>query len=352
MREEYTTKDSGLMFALALITPSVFAVILSAVLSAIFPNMSDTVQYYVLLGLNQIGFFLTFIVYNHISKVKTLKASKINFKLNVWQILVIIVLGLVAMYGFSPLVNYMEWGLRSLGFNLDSFNGLSFNGLGMLFANIFVVALLPAICEELVFRGVVMNGLKKFKPAVMMILSGLLFAIMHLNIEQSIYQFVLGMVLSGVVMITGSIVASMILHFFNNALILVLSHFTPQSSETVFWAPTSTWDHIEPFVFAIVSLAIIFGLFLLLRKCTKNSQSELFNLKKQSKQNSTANINNIGDNQENTDGEAERDLNLVTSEGEAVKTKPLVSTDDFFLWGSIAFGVLLWIITVLGQIGK
>lgn len=350
MREEYTTKDSGLMFILVLIVPMFFALVLSSILNIVFPNMSETASAYVGLALNQIGFFLTFVVYNHVTKVQTRQASKINFKLNVWQILIVIALGLVAMYGFSPLVNYMDWTLRSIGFKLDSFSALNFDNVGMLFVNIFLVALLPALCEELVFRGVVMNGLKKFKPAVMMILSGLLFAIMHLNIEQSVYQFVLGMVLSGVVMISGSIVSSMILHFFNNAIVLISNYFMPQSSESILWAPTSTWDHIEPFVYAIISLAIIFGLFILLRKCTKNPQSDLFNFKKQSKPNSTANINNINDNKASTDKDVEINDSAVASEGETIKTKPLVSTDDFFLWGSVAFGVLLWVITILGQL--
>ncbi len=354
MREHYNTTDSGLMFILALIMPSIFVLVLSPIIKAIFPNMSETASYYVLLTLNQVGFFLTFFVYNKKRKINMWQACKVKANLNVLQIIIIIALGLIAMFGFSSLVNYMEWGLSKIGYTYEAFNFLDLSNFGMLIVNIILVALLPAICEELVFRGTILNGLKKFGPRLMMVLCGLLFAIMHLNIEQSIYQFVLGMVLAGVVLVTGSILSSMILHFFNNALVLVMSFITPQTEEALTWAPTCAWDHIQPFLFAIISLAIIFGLILALQKCSKNGEYKLFNFKKQSKQTLNANIDIVNEQAEMLDVTQDSQDALQQSQPSELNgtTANKKNSSDIVLWISIGFGVILWIATILGQILK
>ena len=76
--------------------------------------------------------------------------------------------------------------------------------------------LLPAIFEELLFRGVILRGLLQFGKVPAVVLSGLLFALAHGSFEQFIYQFLTGMVFGVLVLETKNIVVGMAAHFANN----------------------------------------------------------------------------------------------------------------------------------------
>lgn len=82
---------------------------------------------------------------------------------------------------------------------------------------IVTVAILPAICEEFVHRGMLLKGVANtvgYKKAI--IISSVLFGLMHLNIQQFFYATILGIFMGFLVTITRSIVPAIIVHFCNN----------------------------------------------------------------------------------------------------------------------------------------
>ena len=82
---------------------------------------------------------------------------------------------------------------------------------------IFLVAILPAMNEEFIFRGMVYGAYRKegrIWPAV--ILSGLVFGFMHMNINQAMYAFLLGVTMALLFEATGSIWATILFHFVTN----------------------------------------------------------------------------------------------------------------------------------------
>ncbi len=97
---------------------------------------------------------------------------------------------------------------------------------------IFVSCLLPAVTEEITFRGTVAQSLatSKNKWAALAI-SGALFSIFHLNPAQTVHQFVLGAFLTLLAYRSGSIWTGSVVHLFNNLVAVVLM-FT--ADETVF----------------------------------------------------------------------------------------------------------------------
>ena len=80
------------------------------------------------------------------------------------------------------------------------------------------IAMLPGMFEEFSHRGMLMSGFSKLGSFRAVLLSGLLFGLMHLNITQFFYAFVVGMLLASVALITKSIWPSVIIHFINNGL--------------------------------------------------------------------------------------------------------------------------------------
>jgi len=182
---------------------------------------------YIFKILVQIGFMflLPLFLYSKIFKTN-LKQTFYHFgfrKTSKTAIWISIVLG-ICMF---VLVNYFSALWTTL---LDLF-GYKFSSGGMgnysvlsFFLNILFVGVLPAICEETTHRGLVLNGIKKNGNIRAIILTGLLFGLMHFNVVQFGYAALVGMLLCFITLICHSIYPAMIMHFVNNFLSVFLSY--------------------------------------------------------------------------------------------------------------------------------
>ncbi|MGC6444087.1 MAG: ABC transporter permease subunit/CPBP intramembrane protease [Rubripirellula sp.] len=84
---------------------------------------------------------------------------------------------------------------------------------------IVLIAVTPAICEELAFRGLVFSGLERNgQHWGAIIITALLFGASHGVLQQSICATVMGLVLGWVAFRTGSVLPGMLFHFANNAM--------------------------------------------------------------------------------------------------------------------------------------
>jgi sodium transport system permease protein len=87
-----------------------------------------------------------------------------------------------------------------------------------------LIALLPAVCEETTFRGVVFAGfLNRKKPWVAMFLTALLFGIFHLSLHRFPGVFLIGFAACFAVWISGSIFTGMLLHALCNGFVSLIS---------------------------------------------------------------------------------------------------------------------------------
>lgn len=101
-------------------------------------------------------------------------------------------------------------------------------------ATLFLMALTPAICEEALFRGPILRGLRaRFSPAVAVILTGILFGIFHGDPWRILPAALMGMVLSGIALAAGSIVPAMAAHFLNNACLVVLARLHADDTDAL-----------------------------------------------------------------------------------------------------------------------
>ena len=79
-------------------------------------------------------------------------------------------------------------------------------------------ALAPAFAEEFLFRGVIYGNLRPFGKTQAILISSLLFALMHQNIGQFFYTFVGGIAMALMYELTGTLWCSILFHLFNNEL--------------------------------------------------------------------------------------------------------------------------------------
>lgn len=83
---------------------------------------------------------------------------------------------------------------------------------------LFMIGIFGPFCEEFVFRGMVYGGyVKSGSRFWAILLSALLFGLMHMNFNQAIYAFVIGLMLSLLMEATGSLWASMLCHMIFNS---------------------------------------------------------------------------------------------------------------------------------------
>ena len=88
------------------------------------------------------------------------------------------------------------------------------------FGALLVVAVLPALCEETIFRGIILDGVKDIGTVAACLLGGLLFSIFHQSPTQTIYQFICGAAFTLLAIRADSIWPAILIHFVNNAVII------------------------------------------------------------------------------------------------------------------------------------
>lgn len=91
-------------------------------------------------------------------------------------------------------------------------------------ATLLLVAVSPAICEECLFRGPILRGLRtRFDSVAAVVITAALFGLFHMDVYRLIPTTLLGVLLGFVALESGSIVPSMVAHFCNNAMLVTLA---------------------------------------------------------------------------------------------------------------------------------
>ncbi len=86
-------------------------------------------------------------------------------------------------------------------------------------------ALLPAICEEILFRGAIQGMLRRsLPPLALCVLVGVLFGAFHLSVSRALPTGVLGALLAYAALRTRSLAVPMVMHALNNGLMLAAAH--------------------------------------------------------------------------------------------------------------------------------
>ena len=180
--------------------------------------------------ITQIFIFLFGVVFCFIKKVP-LFGGRARFAFDFKACLPALTLSIGTLLFLSPLHTHFAELLDSVqkslfgGSSLDllKLNFTAGDTLAIIIYAFILAPILPAICEELLFRGVILDGLREFGDLFAIIISGLLFALMHGNYAQTILQFVIGCEIAFAVIITGNYFVGVVMHFANNLFSVIYS---------------------------------------------------------------------------------------------------------------------------------
>ena len=150
--------------------------------------------------------------------------AKIFNKFNPLYLILSVVLSVGMLLGFGFTNTLFANFLEKLGLNASSsvFDLSTFPKY--LFA-VLCLAVAPAFFEEIVFRHVLLNGIKG-KMILGSLLCAFCFALYHLSLSQFVYQFIYGFFLSVLAIKSKSIIPSIVAHFLNNFIILTLDYLS------------------------------------------------------------------------------------------------------------------------------
>lgn len=252
----YAPSDSGVMFLLALLLPQVLGIVLLAILKQ---NALNSLLFNALVP--QCAMVIGFLIVSERRKVNYKTANQINFKLNIFIVLIVILIGIVALYGFSPYIDWFDSITTSLGYK-SSLSNVELTTFSQFMETVLLLAIIPAIVEEFIFRGVITNGLKVYGKKTAIILSAVFFALIHQNLQQLIYQLFLGLVMAYIVIKTGSIIYTIILHFFNNFVVLLSTYLSSGVENNIDYS--KLWNNIYPTLLMILAVVAVIGLLFLL----------------------------------------------------------------------------------------
>jgi uncharacterized protein len=140
------------------------------------------------------------------------------------------------------------------------------NSPGEYILALIIMAFLPALCEETLFRGGLQNFLTRSTkmPWLSIIIVSLLFSAAHFSYYGFLSRFFLGMVLGLLYQYSGKIWLNIIAHFFNNAFALTALYIFKMQGKPLKEAiadNSSSWQ-------GIFALPVLIGLFYLFYKMT------------------------------------------------------------------------------------
>jgi uncharacterized protein len=170
-----------------------------------------------------------------------LKPSFNIFKIKTDRLFTFLLLSLLIIFSLIPLINILnDWNqslhlppsLADTERKIKEMEALAEKAINLIiyYQNpadfiiiLVVVAILPAIGEELLFRGIVQNELKALfgNPHIAIWIGGFLFSFVHFQFFGFFPRMLLGVVLGYLYYWSGNILVPMFLHFMNNAITLI-----------------------------------------------------------------------------------------------------------------------------------
>lgn len=170
---------------------------------------------------------------------------------------------------------FLNWLYPKIGLDYNIFDSVNMvSGKGVLANIIFVLgmAVVPAVFEEILFRKIILNYSKRYGNIFAIVFSAVLFGLYHMNLNQGIFAFIIGIMFAIITLKTGNIKMTMLLHFLNNGYACMIGIFGEES--IVF----------ELFNNIVIAIAI-FGTIILIRNLPKLKEikKEYFTLNKDCK---------------------------------------------------------------------
>jgi membrane protease YdiL (CAAX protease family) len=135
--------------------------------------------------------------------------------------------------------------------------------------SLFMLAILPAVFEEVMFRGAIQNLFSRWwgMPIIAILVTSILFSAVHFSYLGFLSRAALGFVLGWMYYRTGNLWLPIIAHGVNNAVALTALYITKKNNPG---AAVSDTDPNVPSWIGLVAVGLVYGLFILFERVSKS----------------------------------------------------------------------------------
>ncbi len=217
--------------------------------------ITETTEWVFTLGVYILSLMLPFGIYALCVKMPlrvALPFRKAKFDLTVGGVLIGLGAGVVASYA----TNALQIALETIGIGITMPEYEIPETLPGLILYFITLTVAPAFIEEMIFRGIVMQSLRRFGDIFALVASALIFGIFHLNLIQMPYAFLLGLCIGYFVMRTGSLWVGVILHFINNSVAVIFELMYPHISEEAYIIANLAYN-LVCIILAVIALILV-----------------------------------------------------------------------------------------------
>ncbi|MBE5742731.1 MAG: CPBP family intramembrane metalloprotease [Clostridiales bacterium] len=225
--EQSKTKEflSGVYFSVIVIVLIAVSTGVGASITSIVAKESDWYKF-LSFSLSPIALILTTVLVCLYTKTPILESCLLQ-KTEKKYYLYGVILCVSAIFGLGGLNGlFIDFLTESFGY-LPSVIILPKFSVGNYLLVIITLCVLPAVAEEIAFRGVILGGIKSGNIYVNALIGGLLFSLYHMNPAQTPYQFLMGFFFSVIALKSKSTFPVMIAHFLNNFYVVTAEYFFP-----------------------------------------------------------------------------------------------------------------------------
>ncbi len=256
MRREIGASEGASLYLLAVCVSNVLALLLSLILANVHAGWGGMSAFdWSGYALMQVGFLGVTLVFQKVRGWDFKRVARLGAPVKLGQFILTPFIAIATILVFLPLAN--AWGafLDVIGFK----GGVvmpDYSNVGVYFLSLFIMAVVPAVGEELLMRGGVFSSLSSRGVWFGVLISALLFSLMHANPMQTVHQFGLGAVLAITVALTGSVWSAALVHFFNNFVSITVTAYMPAVDEA--------YVKLGYFNWLTGAASVVVGLFILL----------------------------------------------------------------------------------------
>ncbi len=166
--------------------------------------------------------FLSLFVFSKKTKTPFIKFFECE-KPSTKSVIATVLISLGMLFGLSSINGIVFEFAKKIGLKVTEPSLPEFSVFNFISTLIFV-CVLPPVLEEVIFRNILFKNFSKYGTVIAILITSLVFSLYHMSISQTVYQFIVGVLFSLIVLKGGNYLLTAFAHLINN-LFVVLNYY-------------------------------------------------------------------------------------------------------------------------------
>lgn len=267
--KKVTVTGANVLFFIFVIVFIAFQIILAFIDAILGGTLIKNNMYGMLIVNEYVLILLPVIIFAFVKKLDFKHVFRLN-RFGILPALMIIGMSLPAYFAAGMLNTLVVYLLQFIG-NVPAQSIPVPQSISELVLGLVVVAFSPALCEEMLNRGIMLKAYENRGSLNAVVITAIFFGIFHFDITNLLGPIFLGLLIGYYAIRTNSIFAAMLAHFMNNAIAEVLSYLFREDNATYDIVRISAQELGGTIIYGIAGLILLFVLLKVFNRITAGS---------------------------------------------------------------------------------